>query len=167
MFKIFLNFIFNLPWQDNFDISSVSQFLLLFWFCGGYSLMNFFSFHPWNLQHQGFFFFYDLYIFIKLLVLPIVCCFLAFVQVSYCIFCRTLSYLKWLFWILHWLNHTKANLWMWILKIFILCCSHDTLSSFFLKFCGAVFVIKLPVSFDWKTTSFNPSRDSAAISDLL
>ena len=53
-----------------------------------------------------FLFFYDLYIFIKLLVLSIVYCFPAFVQVSYCIFYSTPSYLKWLFWILHWINHT-------------------------------------------------------------
>ena len=47
-----------------------------------------------------FLFFYDLYIFIKLLVLSIVYCFPVFVQVSYCIFYSTPSYLKWLFRIL-------------------------------------------------------------------
>ena len=51
-----------------------------------------------------FLFFYDLYIFIKLLVLSIVYCFPAFVQVSYCIFYSTLSYLKWLFRILFFFN---------------------------------------------------------------
>ena len=106
-FILFLkfNFVFNLPRQGNFDISSISQILLPFWLCGWCPLMNFFisSLEP---SAPEFLFFYELYIFIKMLVLSIVYCFPAFVQVSYCIFYSTPSYLKWLFWILHWINHT-------------------------------------------------------------
>ena len=100
-------------------MSSISQILLLFSLCGWYFLIIFFFFHfiPGSFTPEFlvvvvfcFVLFYDLYTFIKLFVLSIVYCsfvycFPAYVQLSYCIFCSTLSYLKQLFWILPCINH--------------------------------------------------------------
>ena len=131
--------------------------------------MNFFiSF--WNLQHQSFWVFYDLYILLNCFFVH----FLLFICLMFSCFCSTL--------LLHFLYHTElfktaisnfsldksqiSNLQMWILKIFIQCWCHDTLGSCSLKFCGVVFLIKVPVSFGWEITSFNLARYSVAISGL-